>query len=68
MFYRLLSVSVLSGRSGFPYADVLKWKNPRATAITFVATVLFIFAARYLNILRYLLKGSYMVLGSKLKG
>jgi len=68
MFYRLLSVSTLSDRSGFLYADVLKWKNPRTTAITFVATVLFIVAARYLNILRYLLKGLYMILGSKLRG
>jgi hypothetical protein len=68
MFYRLLSVSALPDRSGFPYADDLKWKNPRTTAITFVATILFIIAARYLNILRYMLKGLYMVLGSKLRG
>jgi len=68
MFYRLLSVSVLPDKPGFPYADNLKWKNPRNTAITFVATVLFIIAARYLNILRYLLKGLYMVLGSKSRG
>ena len=66
MFYRLLSVS-LPDRFAFPYADNLQWKNPRITAITFVATLLFIFAARYLDILRYLLKASYMALGSKLR-
>ncbi|KAF1817590.1 hypothetical protein P152DRAFT_23715 [Eremomyces bilateralis CBS 781.70] len=42
---------------------LLSWKNPRATAITFAANVLLIFAARYLNILRYAFKGLYMVLG-----
>jgi len=42
---------------------LLSWKNPRATAITYVASVLFIFAARYLNILRYILKGSWIVFG-----
>jgi len=42
---------------------LLSWKNPRATAIAFVASVLFIFAARYLSILRYIFKGIYVILG-----
>ncbi|KAF2812297.1 uncharacterized protein BDZ99DRAFT_382976 [Mytilinidion resinicola] len=42
---------------------LLSWKNPRATAIAFAASVLFIFAARYINILRYTFKGIYIVLG-----
>jgi ABC-type multidrug transport system fused ATPase/permease subunit len=42
---------------------LLSWKNPRATGITFAVTVLFIFAARYLDILRYVLRALYMVLG-----
>jgi hypothetical protein len=41
---------------------LLSWKNPRATGITFAVTVLFIFAARYLNILRYVLRGLYTTL------
>ena len=41
-----------------------QWKNPRATAITYAGTVLFIFVSRYLNILRYLLRGSYIALFS----
>lgn len=42
---------------------LLSWKNPRATGIAFAATILFIFAARYLNILRYSLKLLYITLG-----
>lgn len=42
---------------------LLSWKNPRATAISYLTIVLFIFAARYLHILRYVLKGLYIVLG-----
>jgi len=42
---------------------LLSWKNPRATGIAFASTVLFIFAARYLNILRYGLKLLYITLG-----
>merc|ERR1712000_485045 len=42
---------------------LLSWKNPRATGITFAATSLFIFAARYLNIVRYAFKALYMILG-----
>jgi ABC-type multidrug transport system fused ATPase/permease subunit len=42
---------------------LLSWKNPRATGIAFVSTILFIFAARYLNIIRYGLKVLYITLG-----
>ncbi|KAF2436362.1 hypothetical protein EJ08DRAFT_578216 [Tothia fuscella] len=42
---------------------LLSWKNPRATAITFAINVALIFAGRYLNIARYVLKGLYIVLG-----
>jgi hypothetical protein len=43
---------------------LLSWKNPRATGIAFAATVLFIFAARYLNVIRYGLKVLYLTLGA----
>ena len=43
---------------------LLSWKNPRATGIAFASTVLFIFAARYLNIIRYGLKLLYIILGA----
>ncbi|OAL53868.1 hypothetical protein IQ07DRAFT_677285 [Pyrenochaeta sp. DS3sAY3a] len=42
---------------------LLSWKNPRATGIAFAVTVAFIFAARYLNLIRYIFKASYMTLG-----
>lgn len=42
---------------------LLSWKNPRATGIAFATTVLFIFASRYLNLIRYIFKTSYLVLG-----
>jgi ABC-type multidrug transport system fused ATPase/permease subunit len=42
---------------------LLSWKNPRATAITFAASIIFIFAARYLNVIRYIFKALYMILG-----
>lgn len=42
---------------------LLSWQNPRATAITFVANILFIFAARYMNILSYIFKFLFIILG-----
>lgn len=42
---------------------LLSWKNPRATGIAFATTVLFIFAARYLNLIRYIFKASWVTLG-----
>lgn len=43
---------------------LLSWKNPRATAIAFATTVILIFASRYLNLIRYVFKTSYLVLGA----
>jgi len=43
---------------------LLSWKNPRATAISFASTVIFIFAVRYLNLLRYILKAVWVTLGT----
>lgn len=42
---------------------LLSWKNPRATAISFAVAVTFIFAARYLNVIRYIFKAIYVTLG-----
>ncbi|KAL1592426.1 hypothetical protein SLS59_009779 [Nothophoma quercina] len=43
---------------------LLSWKNPRATGISFASAVLFIFAARYLNVIRYIFKLTWIVLGT----
>ncbi|KAK7563014.1 putative Reticulon-like protein 1 [Phyllosticta paracitricarpa] len=43
---------------------LLSWKNPRATGISFGLSVLFIFAARYLNIVRYIFKLLWVILGT----
>ena len=42
---------------------LLSWKNPRATGISFAAAVIFIFATRYLNVIRYIFKATWIVLG-----
>src|SRR5947209_16699932 len=42
-----------------------QWEHPRATAITFAATIFFIFACRYLPILPWILKVTYLTLGGK---
>ncbi|KAF9741123.1 hypothetical protein PMIN06_008338 [Paraphaeosphaeria minitans] len=42
---------------------LLSWRNPRATGLTFAAAVAFIFAARYLNVFRYILKAVWVTLG-----
>lgn len=47
------------------FFNLLSWKNPRATAITFVSTLVFIFACRYLPIVRLTLKGTWTILGGK---
>lgn len=44
----------------------LQWENPRASAIAFASTVIFIFLARYLHIIRYALKLTSFTLGGKL--
>ncbi|KAL6246611.1 hypothetical protein RBB50_006849 [Rhinocladiella similis] len=45
------------------FYTLLSWKNKRATGLTFLSAVAFIFACRYLPILRYLLKITWMTLG-----
>ncbi|KAL9098751.1 MAG: hypothetical protein Q9163_005644 [Psora crenata] len=46
------------------FYSLLSWENPRATAISYVAVVLFIFAARYLPALRWAFKVLYLTLGA----
>lgn len=45
------------------FYTLLSWEHPRATGISFAAAVLLIFAGRYLPILRYVFKMSFMTLG-----
>ncbi|CAM1511386.1 Fc.00g088990.m01.CDS01 [Cosmosporella sp. VM-42] len=45
------------------FFELLSWKNPRASAIAYVTIVSLIFSARYLDVLRWGLKLSWMVLG-----
>ncbi|KAJ9637034.1 hypothetical protein, variant [Exophiala oligosperma] len=45
------------------FYTLLSWKNKRATGLTFLSAVAFIFACRYLPILRYVLKITWMTLG-----
>jgi hypothetical protein len=66
MFYRLLSVRQTSPSEQALFANLAQWKNPRATAISFAAAVIFIFAARYLNVIRYIFKALWVTLGSML--
>ncbi|EMD00785.1 hypothetical protein BAUCODRAFT_183090 [Baudoinia panamericana UAMH 10762] len=42
---------------------LLSWENPRATAISYLAIVLFIFACRYVPIMRYALRLTWITLG-----
>lgn len=45
------------------FQSLLSWQNPRATGIAFASVVAFIFAVRYLDILRYAFKFTWMTLG-----
>lgn len=45
------------------FYTLLSWEHPRATAITMASTILFIFACRYLPILRWMFKVTYLTLG-----
>lgn len=45
------------------FSSLLSWDNPRASGIAFLSVVTFIFAARYLDILRYAFKITWMTLG-----
>ena len=47
------------------FYNLLSWQNPRATAIAFVSSILLIFAARYLPVLRWTFKAAYITLGSQ---
>jgi len=44
------------------FSSLLSWDNPRASGIAYGVTVLSIFALRYLDILRYSFKVTYMAL------
>ncbi|KAB8277178.1 Reticulon-domain-containing protein [Aspergillus minisclerotigenes] len=43
--------------------SLLSWEQPRATAVSFATVVTFIFAARYLPLLRWFFKFIYVALG-----
>jgi len=45
------------------FYTLLSWEHPRATAITFAGTIFFIFACRYLPILPWIFKITYLSLG-----
>ncbi|ROW16809.1 hypothetical protein VPNG_01568 [Cytospora leucostoma] len=45
------------------FSELLSWNNPRASAIAYASTVALIFAVRYLDLLRYAFKLTWIVLG-----
>lgn len=45
------------------FSELLSWNNPRASAIAYATIVSTIFALRYLNLLRYGFKVTWMALG-----
>jgi len=45
------------------FFELLSWNNPRASGIAYATVVTLIFAARYLDILRYAFKLTWMTLG-----
>ncbi|CAJ0549289.1 Ff.00g029020.m01.CDS01 [Fusarium sp. VM40] len=45
------------------FSELLSWNNPRASGIAYATIITSIFAARYLDVLRWSLKASWMVLG-----
>ncbi|KAJ5087055.1 hypothetical protein NUU61_008362 [Penicillium alfredii] len=68
LLYSLFSVSrreiLLSWTSSLtPPFIALQWEQPRATAVSYASVVGFIFAARYLPLLRWAFKFLYMSLG-----
>lgn len=67
LLYRLLSVSyLLVWSQSYISADMHQWEQPRATAVSFVSVIAFIFAARYLPLLRWFFKFTYLALGCEL--
>ncbi|KAI0597016.1 Reticulon-domain-containing protein [Biscogniauxia sp. FL1348] len=45
------------------FSELLSWNNPRASAIAYATTVSVIFLARYLDVIRYTFKLTWMALG-----
>ncbi|KAK0669302.1 Reticulon-domain-containing protein [Cercophora samala] len=45
------------------FSELLSWKNPRASGIAYLALVSFIFSVRYLDVIRWGLKLTWMALG-----
>ncbi|KAF3766835.1 hypothetical protein M406DRAFT_287783 [Cryphonectria parasitica EP155] len=45
------------------FSELLSWNNPRASAIAYLSTVSLIFAVRYLDVLRWGFRLTWMVLG-----
>ncbi|KAI0132743.1 Reticulon-domain-containing protein [Xylariales sp. AK1849] len=45
------------------FSELLSWNNPRASAIAYGSLVSFIFAFRYLDVVRYIFKLTWMGLG-----
>ncbi|KAI1304562.1 Reticulon-domain-containing protein [Xylaria venustula] len=45
------------------FSELLSWSNPRASAVAYAGVVALIFAVRYLDIVRYFFKLTWMALG-----
>lgn len=45
------------------FSSLLSWNNPRASGIAYASIVAFILSARYLDLLRYIFKITWMTLG-----
>lgn len=45
------------------FSELLSWKNPRASGIAYAAIISFIFAARYLDLVRWAFKLTWVALG-----
>ncbi|XXG94379.1 hypothetical protein Hte_000634 [Hypoxylon texense] len=45
------------------FSELLSWNNPRASSIAYASVVSLIFVARYLDVIRYTFKLTYMALG-----
>ncbi|KAF1349561.1 Reticulon-domain-containing protein [Delphinella strobiligena] len=45
------------------FYNILSWKNPRVTTISYASIIVFIFFTRYVPVLKYVFKGLYIVLG-----
>ncbi|PSK54757.1 Reticulon-like protein 1 [Elsinoe australis] len=45
------------------FYNILSWENPRVSGIAYASIVTFIFFTRYVPVLKYFFKASYMILG-----